>query len=190
MHNFHRAANPHIVKMAEKGSKKFPCVRCKRKLSESRFTPLYGNSSRKIFYLHPVCVNCRKQIEAGFDGHPLYSPDVHLAAQQVYQGMRGGASARGIIVAIDANDIVAQYLRQDGRCALSGEKLRHEKGIARGERFSVDRISSEGNYTLDNVQLLSGRLNVMKNDMPQDRFIQLCMRVAANALNSLEDNEE
>lgn len=98
------------------------------------------------------------------------------------------ARSRGILVAVDKDDLLGLYLSQGGRCALTGMEMdwRAKGGAGRGKRAltapSVDRIDSHGNYTLDNIQLVMNAVNVMKNDMTTDQFVMLCEQVAAHRL--------
>ena len=44
---------------------------------------------------------------------------------------------------------------------------------------SVDRIDSRGNYVIGNIHVVAQVVNVMKNDIPVDRFVALCQAVAS-----------
>lgn len=78
------------------------------------------------------------------------------------------------------------YQRQDGKCALSGIqlKLNEEKVPVRNKSYStyvtasVDRINSNDGYTINNIQWVHKRVNLMKNAMTDEQFIYLCNLVA------------
>ncbi len=81
------------------------------------------------------------------------------------------------------DDIRQLYIKQQGRCALTGNKLTHTKSTERTEadcyiinrwNISVDRIDSSKGYEKDNIQLLGTIVNWMKGDLPQNDFIDLC----------------
>lgn len=102
--------------------------------------------------------------------------------------INASARARGLVVAVDKDDLLGLYLKQGGRCALTGLDMdwRAKGGSGRGQRAltapSVDRISSHGNYTLDNIQIVMNAVNVMKNDLSADQFLALCEQVVAHRL--------
>jgi hypothetical protein len=65
------------------------------------------------------------------------------------------------------------YVRQHGKCALSGVDI----VLGRGKQTataSLDRIDSSGGYTEDNVQWVHKVLNVAKMDLRQEEFVQWC----------------
>lgn len=76
------------------------------------------------------------------------------------------------------------YCKQKGLCAISKIKMKFRKGGIKYRvnpyRMSIDRIDSSKGYTQDNVQLVCGKANNMKNDMDQDEFILFCKEIAKN----------
>ena len=76
-----------------------------------------------------------------------------------------------------ASEITEEFLkdllcRQENRCALSGVLFDEMY------RPSVDRRDSTQGYRRENVQLVLADINRMKTNLPQSRFIELCVRVA------------
>jgi hypothetical protein len=68
------------------------------------------------------------------------------------------------------------WISQDKKCALTGlpiDWIKREDGVS----CSIDRISSDGEYTIDNIQLVHKDINLMKNHFDQDYFIQMCKLV-------------
>nr|QBK85865.1 MAG: uncharacterized protein LCMAC101_04600 [Marseillevirus LCMAC101] len=105
---------------------------------------------------------------------------------RIYKDLQNNAEKRNIKVNIEKDDIIRLYKKQKGVCALSGEKMTHvcEPGTKRKNpkhiyNISVDRINSSKPYTLKNIQLVCNRINVIKWDLDQDVFIDLCKKVAA-----------
>jgi len=73
------------------------------------------------------------------------------------------------------------WISQDKKCALTGlpiDWIKREDGVS----CSIDRISSDGEYTIDNIQLVHKDINLMKNHFDQDYFIQMCKLVCQNNL--------
>lgn len=68
------------------------------------------------------------------------------------------------------------YVKQDKKCALTGIPLsfeRNEKGCS----ASIDRIDSNIEYHLENIQLVHKDINLMKNHFNEDYFIDMCEKV-------------
>lgn len=76
-----------------------------------------------------------------------------------------------------ASEITEDFLKdllraQENRCALTGVVFDEQ------QRPSVDRKDSTHGYLRTNVQLVLADINRMKTNLPQSRFIELCIRVA------------
>jgi hypothetical protein len=100
--------------------------------------------------------------------------------------LRNRAAGRGVKWALGIDYLWELYKRQNGQCALSGESIslpRHRKD----ERTaSLDRIDSSMGYLEGNVQWVHKDVNIMKRDMDQSAFIELCGTITrwANAVQS------
>ncbi|MBI4033825.1 hypothetical protein HY379_02380 [Candidatus Saccharibacteria bacterium] len=143
-----------------------------------------------VLFLHPFRRKCNKQRRSALCKHPLYSPKLHrfCEKQATVIHARCGPSS-GKICGIIAEDILAQFLAQGGRCALSGQPLKFDRLDPAETKVSVDRIDSSLNYTADNVQLVTARINQMKNDMSQATFVKICLLVADHAMSTVERGE-
>ena len=107
-----------------------------------------------------------------------------------YQGLSGTdwyyilfkAKERNIPVAITIEDAWEQYKKQDGKCALTNLPLKiNAIRSRRTERdASLDRIDSKKGYEIDNIQWVHKDIQLMKNVLNMDRFIQLCNLVVEN----------
>ncbi len=80
-------------------------------------------------------------------------------------------------------DLWKQNLKQGGRCAYSGAPLnwRTNPEIAYerpSDRVSLDMVDSDGDYTVDNIQLVTDAVNKAKRDMPEGEFLAWCRSVA------------
>lgn len=77
-------------------------------------------------------------------------------------------------------DLIKMLDAQDGKCALSGEKLTCTK--IRGEvsktNASIDRVNAGGEYNVDNVQLVCRAVNSFRNNLTVADFINWCKKVA------------
>ena len=92
----------------------------------------------------------------------------HLGRLRRYPG-RGGLS----------QDFLEQlFKRQDGKCALSGIVMTWDIRSGRVQtNISLDRISSYAGYAEDNVQLVCRIVNIMKNNLGQLEFLDLCRKI-------------
>lgn len=66
------------------------------------------------------------------------------------------------------------FLKQNRKCALSGEEIYFPKSPHESGTASLDRIDSSIGYTKGNVQWVHKNVNLMKNRLTQERFIDLC----------------
>ena len=83
------------------------------------------------------------------------------------------------------------FVKQRGRCALTGEPIAFPKSSVKkaGNRTaSLDRIDSNGDYTLDNVQWVHKDINLMKMDLKQDQFILWCYKISRHNPQSANEN--
>ena len=94
-----------------------------------------------------------------------------------YIDLISNANKRDIDVNISQSDIISKYISQNGKCALSGLELSHNK---ENLNLSVDRIDSNLNYTKDNIQLIVNILNKSKIDYTNDEYINLCKTILTN----------
>jgi hypothetical protein len=74
------------------------------------------------------------------------------------------------------------FLIQDKKCALTGLPLRFEtqrrrKNPGMEQTASLDRIDSDKGYIEGNIQWVHKDVNIMKNQYPQERFIEICRLV-------------
>jgi len=85
---------------------------------------------------------------------------------------------------LTSSDLIKVLDNQDGKCALSGEKLTCTK--IRGEvsktNASIDRVNAGGEYNVDNVQLVCRAVNSFRNNLTVADFINWCKKVAKNAI--------
>ncbi len=95
--------------------------------------------------------------------------------------LKHGADVRNLCFEITKEDIYNQYLKQNRKCAISGQdvyfRIRRSGEVSTA---SVDRINSLKGYTVDNIQILHKTINRMKWDLNQNHFIELCKLISKN----------
>lgn len=172
------------------------CKTCAKTLSQDHFVPVSyyrkigSRAGRfKLFRaLHPSCIACRQEAHAQLKLHELYSKELARNCTRLSVSARAGAVKRGMLFALDSDDVLAMFLKQNGRCALTDLPMDWEatatnsRSARNNKAPSIDRIDSKGNYAVGNVQLVLLVANIMKNDLPTDMFVALCRRVADHNL--------
>lgn len=93
----------------------------------------------------------------------------------LYYRVKKGALDRSIPFELTVDDLQAQWDRQGGICALSGESLSVTK--AEDRNASLDRIDSNSPYRPGNIQWVSKDVNIMKNALTEARFVEMCGKV-------------
>ena len=89
-----------------------------------------------------------------------------------------GAKDRKLQVKITIEDAWKQFLKQNRKCALTGEELCFDSACRSGDcTASLDRIDSTKGYTIDNIQWVHRKINMMKNCYNQDEFISWCNKI-------------
>jgi hypothetical protein len=124
---------------------------------------------------------------------------VELNVQRLYKGgkylgktefwsFKNNAIKRKIFFDITVEDIENLYEQQNKRCALSGVEIYFNSGIVMGlskaGNASIDRIDSSKGYTLDNIQIVDKHVNLAKQSLSQQEFIELCERVVEHSKKS------
>jgi hypothetical protein len=95
--------------------------------------------------------------------------------------IRDNARKRKHKFSVTVKELWELFLKQDRKCALTKLPLcfnstNHKKdGTA-----SLDRIDSNKEYTIDNVQWVHREINYMKQAYSQNHFIKLCKLVTEN----------
>ena len=78
---------------------------------------------------------------------------------------------------ITTEDVIDMWEMQDGKCALSGMLMTHQRDGTYGDRkpkefnASIDRINPQGPYVRENVQLVTARVNTMKHTLGEEMFV-------------------
>lgn len=172
-------------------SRRLECRRCLRTMGEQSFSclgPRFTRTGKMMTGLHPYCHTCRKQRRGKWIEHPLYTPELDRFWSGYFPALNAGANVRSIYVGLDAEDLLGAYLEQDGLCALTGIQMEPFKTSGKtksGKHLaapSVDRIDSQKRYTPDNIQIVLWSVNMMKGDLPQEVFIELCRQISIKNL--------
>ena len=159
--------------MLETAKFKLACPTCDKIRDFSTIASLKQASKKKT-----SCYSCRTRVnnkkrvgtKKGAD-NPAWKGYKNIPGK-VLSKLKRDANSRDILFEITLEDIQNQYEKQNKLCALTSIPIEF------GVNASVDRINSDKNYTVDNIQIVVNVVNIMKRDIPQDLFIILCKAVA------------
>lgn len=120
------------------------------------------------------CLAKQKTRERRFTGYQQISG-------KYWSSIRGAANRRQLIFDIDIKYIWNLYIKQNKLCALSGLPIEFNLNN-KLTTASIDRIDNNKGYTKNNVQLLHKKVNIMKNNLVQKNFIDICKAIAKNGV--------
>lgn len=113
------------------------------------------------------------------------SKGFNLISGEYWSLIQNAAKKRGITFNLSIEQAWDAFLKQDGKCALTGIDLFFEGNTTRLNRkrvirktASLDRIDSKLPYVIENIQWLHKDVNIMKNKYKQDYFIEICKKIA------------
>lgn len=89
---------------------------------------------------------------------------------------RYNARDRGFSWKLTKEYLWSLYENQNKLCALSGKPIYFDKGTS--QTASLDRIDSTQGYIEGNVQWVHKDINLIKLNLNQDYFIELCIAIA------------
>lgn len=96
--------------------------------------------------------------------------------KRIWTTTRLSAKRRSIPFSLHMADMWSLYVKQDGKCALSGFPL--SLGNVDGKiTASIDRINNSEGYTIENIQWVHVDINAMKLDKSDAVFIAMCAEV-------------
>lgn len=99
------------------------------------------------------------------------------------------AKSRGIPLTITKEDAYSQYLKQAGKCALTGVEIKFAINL-RDQRetqtASLDRIDSNRGYTADNIQWVHKKINILRNTMPITELVEWALKIVNTNIDNYE----
>jgi len=79
---------------------------------------------------------------------------------------------------ITIDDLKNQLIKQNFKCAYTGRKLHVLNVFKKDSNASIDRIDSNKNYTVDNIQWIYKPINTMKNSFSSEDFLEICKEIS------------
>lgn len=146
----------------------------------------------RTFYTkdNPMCMSCSRKIsyakyhKATFDANR--TKYVGLISGTFFSHIKQSAQTRNHVFDITKEFIWELYLKQEGKCTLSGAdislSLKRKKSDPDFSAItaSLDRINSDEGYTTDNVQWVHKVVNKMKNNLTEKEFKNWCKLIHDN----------
>lgn len=121
--------------------------------------------------------SCKQCADAVQKSRQVYADVKGLSGSRWYRIVHN-ARTRGIDFELTAADAVALFEQQQRRCALTGWPITlPEKPPGTRGTGSLDRIDSLKGYVPTNVQWVHKDINRMKQNLSEDRFVELCAAV-------------
>ena len=81
---------------------------------------------------------------------------------------------RTLKVDLNNNQLYDLLVKQNFKCNYTGLKLNVLNIFKKDSNASIDRIDSDKDYTLDNIQWVYKPVNIMKNGFSSEDFIDIC----------------
>jgi len=96
--------------------------------------------------------------------------------------VRRNAALRGIALTVTIEDISKLFEKQQHRCFYTGLPIWFDRADRRtNSTASLDRIDSDGDYSITNLQWVHKDVQQMKMDLSHERFVELCQLTAEQA---------
>lgn len=96
-----------------------------------------------------------------------------------FSKIRSAAKRRGLEFNLDIDETV-EHILETGHCELSGRPFVYKFGSM--DMVSFDRIDNSKGYIPGNVQFVTNAVNIMRNELTTEQFIELCKDVARHDL--------
>ncbi len=123
---------------------------------------------------------CRKTINGAYN----YRGKGNISSIY-FNRVKERAIYRGIKFEVSQEEILDKYNQQKGKCALSGLDIIIQRNYKKYKEMtaSLDRIDSNKDYTIDNIQWVHKDINKMKNHFSEEYFIKMCKLIIENKEN-------
>jgi len=156
-----------------------------------RWNCLCDCGNHTIGYISKLKNGCKKSCGClkGENVLPKYGKDHHgwtgyeKISGSYWKQIEQNAKLRGIKFSIKIKPTYDLFLKQNGKCALTGDLMEFpskQREKSKPNRPSLDRINPNKGYVIGNIQWVIQPINYMKLDYTQDEFIEICKKVAKN----------
>lgn len=144
-----------------------PCPQCGELQSYLR-----KNYAEESARLNKLCKSCSNSIPENNNHKGFYLDVLRASFAHKY---KSNAELRNIEWSVSFDYLAKLLIDQDFRCALSGIPI---SAMEVNNNASLDRIDSTLGYIENNVQWVTSKVNMMKQQYTQEEFIEVCNSVA------------
>ncbi len=124
--------------------------------------------------------SCGCQMNKTGSDHPRWKGYGEISRSFILN-IQKNASVRNMEYSLSDQYIWDLFLLQNRKCALSMVEIKFSESWPNGETTaSLDRINQSTGYIEGNVQWLHKNVNLMKNALDQEYFIEVCQLIASN----------
>lgn len=88
-----------------------------------------------------------------------------------------GAIQRNLEFSISIDDMWDVFLKQERKCALTGENIYFRNRANSEQTASIDRINSNEGYNIENIQWVHKDVNLMKQNLSEDKLFEICKQI-------------
>ena len=85
----------------------------------------------------------------------------------------------GTVITIE--DLETLWVKQNGKCALTGLQMTYDHTGSSLDAVTIDRIDPAGLYNLINIRLVSKWANMARSSLADDDFVSWCRLVVNGA---------
>ncbi len=162
-------------------TKTYVCTNCKQRKDESEYE-YKKNRGGKTTSRMRKCKECIKTQRGFLNSRRSYFSKICSA--QKYMHSSGKRAPKGLEWAITADDLMALFDAQDGKCGYSGLLMTtYRDGTGSHDlNASIDRKDPEQGYTKDNIHLVCYRANLMKHSLNDPMFFWWVQNIYAHCI--------
>lgn len=115
--------------------------------------------------------------------------DLNDMSSLMFRNIKSRASSRNISFNLTMNYLQELFEKQSRKCSLTNTIISIKSNKENEGNASLDRIDPNKGYIIGNVQWINTRINIMKGNLSQIDFINVCRLITENNKH-LEDNFE
>jgi hypothetical protein len=94
-----------------------------------------------------------------------------------FSNIKGGAIKRNLEFSVTIENMWDVFVKQNRKCALTGETIYFRDKTNGEQTASIDRINSNMGYTIENIQWVHKDVNLMKQNLSEDTFLKICKQI-------------
>lgn len=154
------------------------CNECKKDIDVSEFNSDRSNNDG----LQAVCKNCQLiRIHRS-------SNNIDVFITKLLKDAKTRAKKKNIEFTLNCNDIKNLLQKQNNKCVITNIDLTFgwnptdtNNRIKNQDNISIDRIIPENGYTLNNIRLISAKINIIRFDNTDEEFVKFIQAIKINA---------